>query len=320
MELIEDAVIIYRVQRAPERRVFYVDTGRLPAHRAMTYLERIKNEIQQKRIPSRSGGQNNVVDATYNPMSMLEDYFFAQNADGKGSRVETLPGGDQLGQIDDMKYFHHKLRTGLRVPRSYMPDFDDGGGAIFNDGRVGTAYIEELRFSKYCQRMQKLLAPIFDLEFKLFVKHRGINVHSSLYQLELNEPQNFSKYRQTEVDGAVLNVYGNIADIPHISRRFGLKKYAGWSEDDILENEKMWAEENADKVEAANAGETIPAGDENTSFGDVGASPSGLGGEGDMGDLGNEEGGEEENTSAETGTESPISGNENATNDEELEL
>ena len=305
MELIEDAVIIYRVQRAPERRVFYVDTGRLPTHRAMAYLERIKNEIQQKRIPSRTGGQQNILDATYNPMSMLEDYFFAQNADGKGSRVETLPGGDQLGQIDDLKYFHHKIRTGLRVPRSYMPDFDDGGGAIFNDGRVGTAYIEELRFTKYCIRLQNMIAPHFDNEFKLFCRKRGININNSLYELKLNEPQNFSKYRQTEVDGAVLSVYSQVADIPHISRRFGLMKYAGWTEADVLENERMWAEENEEKVKAADAGDIVSLGDEETSFGDAGASAAGIGAtEEDLGDIGLDDNEEL------TGIDSVISGNE----------
>jgi len=301
MELIEDAVIIYRVQRAPERRVFYVDTGRLPNHRAMAYLERIKNEIQQKRIPSRTGGQQNVLDATYNPMSMLEDYFFAQNADGKGSRVETLPGGDQLGQIDDMKYFHHKIRTGLRVPRSYMPDFDDGGGAIFNDGRVGTAYIEELRFTKYCVRLQNMMATHFDREFKLFCKQRGINIHANLFQLTLNEPQNFSKYRQTEVDGAVLSVYSQVADIKHISKSYGLIKYAGWTMEDVLENEKWWAIENADKIEA---GEVAASGDEDMSFSDTGATSDGMdadaGGEIDL-DGGNDDG---------DGSASAISGDE----------
>jgi len=324
-ELIEDSVIIYRVQRAPERRVFYIDTGRLPNHRAMTYLERIKNEIQQKRIPSRTGGQNNILDATYNPMSMLEDYFFAQNADGKGSRVETLPGGDQLGQIDDLKYFHHKLRTGLRVPRSYMPDFDDGGGAIFNDGRVGTAYIEELRFTKYCERMQAQIVPHLDMEFKLFCKFRGINIHSSLYNLKFIVPQNFSKYRQTEVDGSVLNVLSSAMEIQSISRRFALKKFGGWDEDEILENEKLWAEENKDKVAAAAAGKAVPAGDEDTGFGDVGATAAGLtteeGGTEPLGDLEAAEEGEVDAGS--TGEESPISGAEakaRRAGDEEEEL
>ena len=309
-ELIEDAIIIYRVQRAPERRIFYIDTGRLPNHRAMAYLERIKNEIQQKRIPSRTGGQGNVIDATYNPMSMLEDYFFAQNSEGKGSKVETLPGGDQLGQIDDLKYFHHKLRTGLRVPRSYMPDFDDGGGAIFNDGRVGTAYIEELRFTNYCERLQNLIVPHFDLEFKLFCKHRGINIHSSLFKLKFNKPQNFSSYRQTEVDGAVLGVYSQVAEIGHISRRFGLMKYAAWTEEEVLENERMWAEENSEKLKEAKADETVQMGDEVSGFGDVGASAAGLEG----GEEPTEEEGEE--LPNETGAESPISGAENAKEEE----
>jgi hypothetical protein len=308
MELIEDAVIIYRVQRAPERRVFYVDTGKLPNHRAMAYLERIKNEIQQKRIPSRGGGQGNITDATYNPMSMLEDYFFAQSSDGKGSRVETLPGGDQLGQIDDMKYFHHKIRTGLRVPRSYMPDFDDGGGAIFNDGRVGTAYIEELRFTKYCVRLQNMISPHLDREFKLFLKNRGINIHASLFELMFNEPQNFSKYRQTEVDGAVLSVYSQAADISHISKRMGMQKYLGWTPDEILTNERYWAEENEAKLAAAKAGEIVSGGDEETSFGDAGASSAGIGGDplddGEFNPDGDDEGAED------MGMDSVISGDE----------
>lgn len=316
-ELIEDAVIIYRVQRAPERRVFYVDVGRLPAHRAMAYLERIKNEIQQKRIPSRTGGSSNILDAAYNPMSMLEDYFFAQNVDGKGSRVETLPGGDQLGQIDDLRYFNHMLRTGLRVPRSYMPSFDDGGGAIFNDGRIGTAYIEELRFTNYCERLQNLIVPTLDLEFKLFCRFRGINVHESLFDLKFNEPQNFSKYRQTEVDGAVLNVYSQAADIPHISRRFALIRYAGWTEEEIFENERLWAEENAARM---GSGAPVPQGDEGSGFGDVGA--GGFSGGGDMGgaDLGGDEAGADTEDAGEAGTESPISGDESTAGDEELEL
>lgn len=241
--------------------------------------------------------------------SMLEDYFFAQNSEGKGSRVETLPGGDQLGQIDDLKYFHHKLRTGLRVPRSYMPDLDDGGGAIFNDGRVGTAYIEELRFTNYCIRLQNLIVPHFDLEFKLFCKHRGINIHSSLFKLKFHKPQNFSKYRQTEVDGAVLGVYSQVAELGHISRRFGLIKYAGWTEEEVLENERMWAEENSERLKQAKADETVQMGDEVSGFGDVGASAAGIA-------AGEEPAEDEEELPNEAGTESPISGAENAKEEE----
>jgi intein/homing endonuclease len=91
-ELLEDAVLIYRVQRAPERRMFKIDVGNMPSHLAMAFVERVKNEIHQRRIPSPYGG-NSVVDATYNPLSTNEDYFFPVTADGRGSSVEVLPGG-----------------------------------------------------------------------------------------------------------------------------------------------------------------------------------------------------------------------------------
>jgi hypothetical protein len=119
-ELLEDSIIIYRVQRAPERRVFYIDVGDMPTHKARQHLERIKNEIHQRRIPSKTGGGANVVDSAYNPLSIMEDYFFAQTAEGRGSKVETLPGGENLGQIDDLKFFNDKLLRGLRVPPSYF--------------------------------------------------------------------------------------------------------------------------------------------------------------------------------------------------------
>ena len=120
-ELLEDSILIYRVHRAPERRIFYIDVGTMPPNKAAQYLERIRYEVQQKRIPSRTGGGESVADSAYNPMSMLEDYFFASTADGRGSKVETLPGGDNLGQIDDLKYWNNKMLRGLGVPSSYLP-------------------------------------------------------------------------------------------------------------------------------------------------------------------------------------------------------
>jgi len=100
-ELLEDAILIYRISRAPERRVFKIDVGNMPSHMAMAFVDRIKNEIHQRRIPSSQGGQS-VMDATYNPLSINEDYFFPVTADGRGSSVEMLQGGQNLGEIDDL--------------------------------------------------------------------------------------------------------------------------------------------------------------------------------------------------------------------------
>ena len=242
-ELLEDAIIIYRVQRAPERRVFYIDVGNMPTHLAMQFVERVKNEINQRRIPSASGGAN-FIDATYNPMSINEDYFFPQTAEGRGSKVDTLPGGTNLGEIDDLRFFTNKLFRGLRIPSSYLPTGAEDGGQQYNDGRVGTAYIQELRFNKYCARLQSMLAETFDSEFKLWVKNKGYNIDNGMFEIKLNPPQNFAQYRQTEMDQSRVNTFTAVADLPYMSKRFALKRYLGLSEEEMARNAELWAEEN----------------------------------------------------------------------------
>ena len=242
-ELLEDAIIIYRVQRAPERRVFYIDVGNMPTHLAMQFVERVKNEINQRRIPSTSGGAN-FIDATYNPMSINEDYFFPQTAEGRGSKVDTLPGGTNLGEIDDLKFFTNKLFRGLRIPSSYLPTGPDDSQQSFNDGRVGTAYIQELRFNKYCARLQSMLNPTFDEEFKLWIKGKGFNIDSGMFELKLNPPQNFAQYRQTEMDQARIQSFVQVAELPYMSKRFALKRFLGLTEEEMARNADLWAEEN----------------------------------------------------------------------------
>lgn len=242
-ELLEDAIIIYRVQRAPERRVFYVDVGNMPSHLAMGFVERVKNEIHQRRIPSATGGGQNVIDSAYNPLSINEDYFFPQTAEGRGSKVETLPGGTNLGEIDDLKFFTNKLFRGLRIPSSYLPTGADDSQAQYNDGRVGTAYIQEFRFNKYCERLQSLAAVIFDEEFKRYLEKRGVNIDASLFELKLQTPMNFAAYRQSEVDGQRINTFNTIQAVPFISKRFALKRFLGLSDEELAENERLWSEE-----------------------------------------------------------------------------
>jgi hypothetical protein len=243
-ELLEDAIIIYRIQRAPERRIFYVDVGNMPAHMAMSFVERVKNEIQQRRIPSSTGGGANVIDASYNPLSVNEDYFFPQTAEGRGSKVETLPGGTNLGEITDLRYFTNKLFRALRIPASYLPTAIDEQANTVSDGKVGTAYIQELRFNEYCKRLQSIVVETFDLEFKLWLNNQGVNIDNSLFELKFNQPQNFAAYRQSELDTARAATFAQVVQIPHLSKRFALKRFLGLSEDEIKENERMWREEN----------------------------------------------------------------------------
>ena len=275
-ELLEDAIIIYRVQRAPERRVFYVDVGNMPSHLAMQFVERVKTEIHQRRIPSATGGGQNVIDSSYNPLSINEDYFFPQTAEGRGSKVETLPGGTNLGEIDDLRYFTNKLVRGLRIPSSYLPTGADDSAAQYNDGRVGTAYIQELRFNTYCERLQNLIVGEFDTEFKRYLLEKGVNIDTAMFDLKFQPPQNFASYRQAEIDNARVPTYTQMSAIPYISNRFAMKRFLGMSDEELAENERLWREENEENLEP------IP-GDASAEMRDAGISSAGIGA--DLGGL-----------------------------------
>ncbi len=261
-ELLEDAIIIYRVQRAPERRIFYVDVGNMPAHMAMSFVERVKNEIQQRRIPSSTGGGTSVIDSSYNPLSTNEDYFFPQTAEGRGSKVDTLPGGTNLGEITDLRFFTNKLFRALRIPAAYLPTGIEEAANTISDGKVGTAYIQELRFNEYCKRLQASIVETFDLEFKIWLDSKGINIDNSLFEIKFNNPQNFAAYRQAEIDTQRAAVYAQVSQIPYLSKRFSMKRFLGMTQEEISENELLWKEENAAmlKPPANPAGEMRSAG------------------------------------------------------------
>lgn len=171
---------------------------------------------------------------------------FIHNSEGRGSKVEILQGGQNLGEIDDLKYFTNKLFRALRIPSSYLPTGSDDGGSNFNDGRVGTAYIQELRFNKYCERLQSLLNENFSNEFKYYLKNKGINIDWNIFDLAFNPPQNFAAYRQSEMDTARVNTFNTVVQIPFISKRFALKRFLGMTAEEIAENETLWKEENVD--------------------------------------------------------------------------
>ena len=288
-ELLEDAIIIYRVQRAPERRIFYIDVGNMPSHLAMSFVERVKNEINQRRIPSVTGGGQSIIDASYNPLGINEDYFFPQTAEGRGSKVETLPGGSNLGEISDLLFFTQKLMRALRIPSSYLPTGTSDSETVFSDGRVGTAYIQELRFNNYCERLQSLMNEQFDTEFKMYLYKKGMNIDPNLFEVKFNPPQNFAAHRQVEMDTARVSTYGAISEVPHLSKRFALKRFLGLTAEEIAENEQMWREENVD-VDAKS--------DTQSDLRSVGITSAGLGG--DLNSLDNADLGPESLQSSDT--------------------
>lgn len=241
LQMLESAAIIYRIVRAPERRVFYIDVGNMPPQRVKQYIEQIKNDIRQKRIVNSNNP--NQTDTQYNPESIQEDMFFPVTAAGRGSRVETLPGG-QTWDIPELDYFSGKVFRALRVPTSYMKG-QDAQGAQYNDGKVGIAYIEELRFANFVMRLQRDLEDVFDREFKTYLQVVGINLDSEIFKLTLPEPQNFALYRQAALDTDLINSFKSIEDTGYLSKRFILKRYLGLTEDEIQMNETLLKQERS---------------------------------------------------------------------------
>ena len=172
-----------------------------------------------------------------------------------------------LGEIDDLKYFNNKMARGLRVPSSYLPTGPDDSSQPMNDGRVGTALIQEFRFNKYCERLQKLIMQKLDDEFKMFMKWRGFNIDNGMFSITLTEPQNFASYRQSELDTVRITNFSNVEPLPYMSKRFIMKRFLGLSIEEIRENEEMWREErdNPDLETAAG-----------TDLRNVGITPAGL--------------------------------------------
>lgn len=200
----------------------------------------------------------------------MEDYFFPVTADGRGSSVDTLAGASNLGEITDLRFFTNKLFRGLRIPSSYLPTGVDDGAQAVNDGRVGTALIQEWRFNQYCKRLQSMIVDKLDQEFKLFMRWRGVNIDGQLFDLTFEEPQNFAQYRQADIDTARINTFTSLEAVPYLSKRFLMKRYLGMTEQEMSENETMWAEEQGD-VDSAPV--------EDPSLRSVGISPGGIAGD-----------------------------------------
>ena len=133
----------------------------------------------------------------------------------------------------------------------------DGANPQYSDGRVGTAYIQELRFNKYCERLQDIVFPPLNREFKLFLKQRGINIDTSLFDLKLCTPQNFAAYRQIELDNQRVQAFTQVEQVPYLSKRFALQRFLGLSEDELAKNMQMWAEEKGESQDEAVKGEDL---------------------------------------------------------------
>lgn len=278
-ELLEDATLIHRVQRAPTRNVWYIDTGKMRPDRASWVVHNFKNELNQKRIPQILSGDQKTVDSVYNPISQLEDIYIPVAYDQRGSKVEQLEG-QPWNDLPDLTYYSKKMLSALRVPRSWMVGPDEGG-AIFNDARVGVAYQEEIEFSRMCVRFQKTLQNEFDFEFKLYNRVRDVNVNPADYDMIFVEPDNYEDYKRNARDNDNIGVWSAIKDDPTIAKRTSFIKYLNWTEDEVVENERRLVEERGSLTDAQQADDLFGGG------GPIGgAVPPPPGGEAPLGSMG----------------------------------
>lgn len=154
LKMMEDALVIYRISRAPERRIFYIDVGNLPKLKAEQYVNDIMNKFRNKVVYDASTGE---VKDDRKHLSMMEDFWMPRREGGKGTEITTLPGGQTLGQIEDIQYFQQKLYQSLNVPLSRLK----ADQTAFNLGRSSEITRDEIKFNKFVQRLRKKFSQLF---------------------------------------------------------------------------------------------------------------------------------------------------------------
>ena len=208
LRMIEDALVIYRISRAPERRIFYIDVGNLPKIKAEQYLKDVMNRYRNKLVYDASTGE---IRDDRNHMSMLEDFWLPRREGGRGTEITTLPGGSNLGEIDDITYFQRKLYRSLNVPISRM-EAEQG----FSIGRSTEITRDELKFTKFVQRLRKKFTPLFTDILKTQLVLKGIitledwsNIKEHI-QYDFLQDGHFAELKQAELLENQINALGSI--------------------------------------------------------------------------------------------------------------
>ena len=208
LRMIEDALVIYRISRAPERRIFYIDVGNLPKVKAEQYLKDVMNRYRNKLVYDASTGE---IRDDRNHMSMLEDFWLPRREGGRGTEITTLAGGSNLGEIDDIQYFKKKLFQSLNVPISRLE-----AEAGFSLGRSTEITRDELKFTKFVQRLRKRFTPIFTdiLKTQLILKGvitledwKRISQH---IQYDFLQDGHFAELKRAELLEDRINALGSI--------------------------------------------------------------------------------------------------------------
>ena len=203
--LLQDCILLYRIKNATEKLIFNIPVGNIPRNKRMQYMERLKNELSQRRMPSKdSDGVFNTIDVAYNSIPMNEDFWLPVDADGVQPKIEKLQGGQALGEINDMVYWENQLIRGLKVPSSWIPYGPTDGQRTVTTSTSST-FVQEQRFFKYCIRLQNILIDVLDKEFKHYLTQTGIQVDETSFKLAFYEPSTITEITNMEIEEKIFS-------------------------------------------------------------------------------------------------------------------
>jgi hypothetical protein len=275
LSLIEDAIVIYRLVRAPERLVFNVDVGNMPPPKAEAYLKKlIQNYWSRKTFDM---DQNDVV-KKFNPQSMLDAFWFAKRQGSEGTTVDQLAGGANLGELSDLMYFIKKLYRALKVPSTRLDPNDQAS----TDG--STILREELKFARFVMRQQQRFAAGLRKGYITHLTLMGIfeklELNEQNIEIDFNVPTNFYELRENQRLELKAGNYGNLASDEFISATYAQKKYLGWKDRDILANREFLRKDAELQWELGQIQAAGPAWKEVAVAGEVAEGEAAVGGEG----------------------------------------
>ena len=239
LRMIEDSVVIYRISRAPERRIFYIDVGNLPKPKAEAYLKDVMTRYRNKLVYDAQTGE---VKDDRNQMSMLEDFWLPRREGGRGTEITTLQGGQNLGQMEDVTYFKEKLYRSLNIPVSRL--LTDSG---FNMGRASEITRDEIKFQKYVTKLRKRFSDLLYSLLRTQLLAKGIidKGEGNIYQENINfvfqDDGYFSELKKLEIMTSRIEMLDTISSGEMIGRYYSIE----WVRKNIL----MQSEEDMDVLD-----------------------------------------------------------------------
>jgi len=263
LRMLEDAVVVYRLARAPERRVFYIDVGNLPKMKAEQYLRDMMVKHKNKLTYDAATGE---VRDDRKFMTMLEDFWLPRREGGRGTEITTLGGGQNLGEMEDVDYFRRKLYKSLNVPVTRMEAENQ-----FNLGRASEITRDELKFNKFIMRLRNRFSELFDEILEIHLALKGITTRAEWQEMkqevyyDFMEDNHFTELKETEIMTERLRLLGDIDQYvgKYFSEEWVRKNVLRMSEDDIEDIEKQIDQEGGDESDSEDEVDAQPP-EENT--------------------------------------------------------